>query len=262
MSRRREATHRNARQSAPVGPHDAKRRGGNLSRKWRITLTMAGVIASLALSFILAFFITSYFFGVFNYHPRALVGQLITSGLGIFIMMSVGLAIGRFTHTRQMAFWQSLIDAIRQMAKGNFNVNVPLQPSMGDEPFHELVHSINYMAEELGQLEQMRQEFISNVSHEIQSPLTSITGFVQALKNDGLPMDKRLHYLAIIETESQRLSKLSDNLLKLASLESNHHPFHRELYRLDTTSRRDFARRAAMGRQRATSRRLSRKSRD
>lgn len=237
MNRRRGARHRDARQSVRSGGRVATRPNASLRRKVRITLTIAGVLASLTLSFILAFFITSYFYRILNYQPRSLVDQLITSGLGILIMTAVGLTIGRFAHSRQMAFWQSLIDAIRQMAKGDFNVNVPIHSSMEDEPFHELVHSINYMAEELGQLEQMRQEFISNVSHEIQSPLTSITGFVQALKNEGLQRDKQLHYLDIIETESSRLSKLSDNLLKLASLDSNQHPFHRELYRLDTQLR-------------------------
>ncbi len=89
------------------------------------------------------------------------------------------------------------------------------------------------MAVELGELERMRQEFISNVSHEIQSPLTSINGFAKALKNIDLSEDKRHHYLEIIEMESHRLSKISDNLLKLTSLESQHHPFEPKLYRLD-----------------------------
>src|SRR5690606_37847800 len=93
--------------------------------------------------------------------------------------------------------------------------------------------NINYMSKELGQLEQMRQEFVSNVSHEIQSPLTSISGFARALQNEQLSHNERLHYLSIIEAESQRLSKLSDNLLKLTSLESSQHPFELKEYRLD-----------------------------
>jgi signal transduction histidine kinase len=82
-------------------------------------------------------------------------------------------------------------------------------------------------------MEEMRQEFISNVSHEIQSPLTSIAGFAQALHRDDLSSETRNHYLNIIETESKRLSRMSDNLLKLTSLESNQHPFEAKRYRLD-----------------------------
>lgn len=90
------------------------------------------------------------------------------------------------------------------------------------------------MAGELKQLEQMRQDFVSNVSHEIQTPLTSISGFARALQsNDLIAEEERKDYLDIIIAESGRLSRLSDNLLKLASLDSEHHPFTAVPFRLD-----------------------------
>jgi signal transduction histidine kinase len=79
----------------------------------------------------------------------------------------------------------------------------------------------------------MRQDFVSNVSHEIQSPLTSITGFANLLKDANLPEEKRLHYLEIIETESKRLSSLSENLLKLSTLEMDGAELTKQPYRLD-----------------------------
>jgi signal transduction histidine kinase len=79
----------------------------------------------------------------------------------------------------------------------------------------------------------MRQEFISNVSHEIQSPLTSIRGFAQALQSDQLSPEDRHHYLSIIETESKRLSRITEDLLKLAALESEHAKFEPAAYHLD-----------------------------
>lgn len=82
----------------------------------------------------------------------------------------------------------------------------------------ELTQSYVEMAGELKQLEQMRQDFVSNVSHEIQTPLTSISGFAKALQNHDLIVEEeRSEYLDIIIAESERLSRLSDNLLKLAS---------------------------------------------
>lgn len=99
--------------------------------------------------------------------------------------------------------------------------------------FTDLVDQFNHMAKQLQQMEDMRQEFISNVSHEIQSPLTSIVGFAQALQHKQLSKEQQQHYLNIIETESRRLSKLSDNLLKLASLESENHLFEKNNYALD-----------------------------
>lgn len=82
-------------------------------------------------------------------------------------------------------------------------------------------------------MEQARQNFISDVSHEIQSPLTSISGFAALLKDDTLSDEQRAHYIDIIETESKRLSKLSENLLKLSMLESDAAPIIPCQYRLD-----------------------------
>src|SRR5699024_9032096 len=83
------------------------------------------------------------------------------------------------------------------------------------------------------EVEEMRQQFISNVSHEIQSPLTSISGFARALKNEELTRKEREHYLTIIESESKRLSNISDNLSKLTYLENENHDFVLKKYRLD-----------------------------
>jgi signal transduction histidine kinase len=94
------------------------------------------------------------------------------------------------------------------------------------------------MAKALSELEQMRQDFVSNVSHELQTPLTSIRGYSQILKEEELSAAERKEYIDIIQQEIERLSRLSENLLKLASLESNRHPFHPETYSLDEQLRR------------------------
>ncbi len=121
--------------------------------------------------------------------------------------------------------------ATKRLGKGDFDV--VLQMKRKDE-FGTLAQSFNEMASELKQLEQMRQDFVSNVSHEIQSPLTSISGFAKALKLSHLVSDeKRNYYLDIILKESERLSRLSDNLLKLASLDIQQHPFELQTFNLD-----------------------------
>ncbi|OPA80144.1 hypothetical protein BVG16_05200 [Paenibacillus selenitireducens] len=90
------------------------------------------------------------------------------------------------------------------------------------------------MAGELKQLERMRQDFVSNVPHDIQTSLTSISGFAKALQNNDLIVEEeRSGYLDIIIAESERLSRLSDNLLKLASLDSDHHLFKAGSFHLD-----------------------------
>lgn len=125
---------------------------------------------------------------------------------------------------------QALTQATKRVAKGDFDVEI--KTKRADE-MGALTLSFNEMASELKQLEQMRQDFVSNVSHEIQTPLTSISGFAMAMKNSSLVAESdRNYYLDIIIAESGRLSRLSDNLLKLASLDSEHHPFEAVTYNL------------------------------
>lgn len=212
----------------------------NESVRWklRMTVSVGGGLCVLIAIQMASFYITSYVLFRLHYHPSHFVNHMISSILCILILLTVGFVTSRFALPKQIAFFQSIIEVIRQMSKGNFDVSIDIRLAQAnDRRFSELVHSINDMAEELGQLEQMRQEFISNVSHEIQSPLTSIAGFAQALKNQNLSLETSRHYLDIIETESYRLSKLSDNLMKLTSLESQQHPFNPNEFRLDTQLR-------------------------
>jgi signal transduction histidine kinase len=123
-----------------------------------------------------------------------------------------------------------MTNAATRMSEGDFTVRLPAR--RGDE-LGELAESMNKMALSLSQLEKMRQDFVSNVSHEIQSPLTSIGGFAEALRSEDVTEAERERYISIIKQESIRLSRLSENLLNLASLDSQQHPFHPESYRLD-----------------------------
>ncbi|HET7616144.1 MAG TPA: HAMP domain-containing sensor histidine kinase [Bacillales bacterium] len=201
---------------------------------------MAAVLLSLCICWTAAYFITPYAFAFIHVSPAPYLRQIINSAFGFFIFGTAIIIITKIFNPdkRQRAFWDSLMETFEQISRGNFNVKVSqtllFAPDKHPEhPFSKLVNSINDMAEQLEEMEQMRQEFVSNVSHEIQSPLTSISGFAAALQNDRLSSEERRHYLEIIEKESKRLSKLSENLLKLTSLESEHHPFDRKIYRLD-----------------------------
>lgn len=96
-----------------------------------------------------------------------------------------------------------------------------------------LARDFTAMAQSLKQLDEMRQEFVANVSHEIQSPLTSIQGFAQTiLDRDATPEDAD-RYLTIITEESKRLSSLSKQLLTLAALDKETGLIRRAPFRLD-----------------------------
>ncbi|MBD3920642.1 ATP-binding protein [Paenibacillus sp. PR3] len=137
----------------------------------------------------------------------------------ILFVLSIALMAFFATPWRsQMKLLKTMLDAMKRMATGDFSVDLPKVKRMGD--MEVIVEGLSDMATELQQLEQTRQRFISDVSHELQSPLTSITGFAQALHNETLSRETRLDYLERIEAESMRLSKLSDSLLKLTMLEA------------------------------------------
>ncbi|TCP32295.1 signal transduction histidine kinase [Scopulibacillus darangshiensis] len=206
-----------------------------IGSKVRHVLGFTYIPALIVVCWSIAFFITSAIYNGVGVEPNDFVKELINSLLGFVIFFCVAICISKFTGLNQKRFlmFQTLKDAMQQIARGDFNVNLKIDSNNGKNPFGDLAENINHMASELNQMETMRQEFVSNVSHEIQSPLTSISGFAKILQNDELSPSERKHYADIIELESRRLSKLSDNLLKLTSLESEHHPFERVPYRLD-----------------------------
>ncbi|MFD0681459.1 MULTISPECIES: sensor histidine kinase [unclassified Paenibacillus] len=197
-----------------------------------IFVALMGQVACCALAYVL----TSWVYSYWNIQLPDLTIQLINVFLGSLFAAGIIMLIGFFSRPRQMNIFNAILDAMQQISKGNFNVSLEKKPGQQGH-FDHFVDGINHMAQQLKHIEAMRQEFISNVSHEIQSPLTSINGFAQAMQNEQLSEEERQHYLHIIETESKRLSKLSDNLLKLTSLESEHHPFEPKPYRLDVQLR-------------------------
>lgn len=207
--------------------------------KW-VVAGIAILYSTMLVNYALAHWIMSFAYD--RWFPEAgssVWRQLLTVVVMLFIfgLMMTAIRMIFDPGRKQIYLFIAWIDAMRRMSKGDFSVTLDADPRhLGQLGI--LVRSFNEMASELGQMERMRQEFISNVSHEFQSPLTSIGGFARALQNEELTPETRRHYLWIIESESARLSKLSDNLLKLTSLESSHHPFESKSYRLDRQIRR------------------------
>lgn len=204
-----------------------------MKRKERLQNALGIIFAFVLFTgcFAAAFYLTSYIYVRIGYFPPDFSVQIINSLLGLFIALII-IKVALLFDERKSGIFDSVIKAQKKIADGDYNINLNKNTEkLG--PYSELVESVNNMASELSKMEKMRQEFISNVSHEIQSPLTSILGFAQALRNDKLSSDKRLHYLNIIEAESMRLSKLSDNLLRLASLESDTIKLEPRIYRMD-----------------------------
>ncbi len=194
-------------------------------------LFIGAFFSGVAISWSMSYLLMNWAYGILGQPSTEYVVQLITMLVGIVILLLLAVIFSKIFRNWERVFYNSIIEGLERIAKGDFNVVLDKHKDYGE--FGEIVESINEMASELSQMETMRQDFISNVSHEIQSPLTSIRGFAQALQDETLGMESRRHYLEIIEAESTRLSGLSDNLLKLSALESEKFPFENKLYRLD-----------------------------
>ncbi|KPH77847.1 MULTISPECIES: sensor histidine kinase [Bacillaceae] len=108
--------------------------------------------------------------------------------------------------------------ATKSLSKGNFNVELDI--NRHDE-LGELSHSFLRMARKLEQMDDMRKEFISNISHDIQSPLSNIKGYTNLLDSESLGLEEKDQYISIINGEITRLSTLTKQLLLLASLDRN-----------------------------------------
>ncbi len=215
-------------------------RGNVRATRQQLRIRTLGMMAFMLLCagvvFAATYFLTAWVYQALGYQPSALLAQLLTSLLGlVFCGLILGI-IGLVSRDRQwlsqLGVFQPIFDAMQRIAQGDFSIQI--ENAHEDNPLiSELTKNVNYMALELNQMERMRQEFISNVSHELQSPLTSIRGFAQVLQNDQVSPEDRHQYLAIIETESTRLSRLTENLLKLAALEAEQGTFEPKPYRLD-----------------------------
>ena len=105
----------------------------------------------------------------------------------------------------------------KQMAAGNFKVKIQ---SRSNDEVGELVNSYNAMAEALGNLDMMRNDFIASISHELRTPMTSIGGFIDGILDGVIPAEKQEHYLQIVKGEIARMNALVNDLLNMARLQS------------------------------------------
>ena len=107
---------------------------------------------------------------------------------------------------------RKITHAADEYSKGNFDAKIDVH---SNDEIGYLAASLNYMANELNTLEEDQRKFISNVSHDFRSPLTSIKGYVEAMLDGTIPVEMQEKYLNIIVFETDRLSKLTQSLLEL-----------------------------------------------
>ena len=128
------------------------------------------------------------------------------------------LVMSLVTTGRQVAPLTEMAAASKQFARGNFSVRVK-QTSRKDE-IGELAAAFNSMADSLEKSDKLRSEFIANISHELKTPMTTITGFADGILDGTIPQEKQATYLAIISSETRRLSRLVRKMLELSRIKA------------------------------------------
>ena len=146
-------------------------------------------------------------------------GTIINSS--IWVMLAAVIAV-YFITERIINPLRVMTSAAKEMAKGNFSARIPVY---GKDEVSELSKAFNDMAESLDSLEKMRNSFLANVSHDLRTPMTTISGFIDGITSGAIPPEKHEYYLGIISEEVHRLSRLVAQLLDISRLESGERKF-------------------------------------
>ena len=107
--------------------------------------------------------------------------------------------------------------AVRKFGEGDFSAKLNIT---GENEFGFLANSINEMAASISATEETRKSFISNVSHELKTPMTTIGGFIDGILDGTIPPEQQEHYLKIVSMEINRLARLVRSMLNISKYEA------------------------------------------
>ena len=147
------------------------------------------------------------------------VRSVMVAALWIFLAALIAIY---FITERTVAPLRDMSRAVKRMAVGQYDVRVRVQ---GSDEVAELAVAFNQMAESLENLESMRNSFVANVSHDLRTPMTTISGFIDGILEGVIPEDQRAHYLRVVSDEVRRLSRLVTALLDVSRLQAGDRKF-------------------------------------
>ena len=139
----------------------------------------------------------------------------------LWIMLAALIAI-YFITERVISPLRDMSKAAKRMAVGQFHQRVPVR---GKDEVAELAMAFNQMSGALENLEQMRNSFVANVSHDLRTPMTTISGFIDGILDGVIPPEQTSHYLRVVSDEVRRLSRLVTALLDVSRLQAGDRKF-------------------------------------
>lgn len=144
---------------------------------------------------------------------------------GMFVFAAVGVALVAFVFTsvttkRQTKPLQEMAQTVRAFGHGEFDKRMAPSQTAREDEVGELARAFNVMAESLAKAEAQRSEFIANVSHELKTPMTTISGFADGILDGTIPAERESAALETISSETKRLARLVRRMLDLSRLQS------------------------------------------
>lgn len=205
-----------------------KTKPGLSLRGWMILECFVVVLGSVLASE-LTDFATNYVF-IRNYYYNPI------SGIGMIIPMSISVYFITYYFSKTLyRYISELTEGISKISKGEFNVKLD-EKSGG--LLMDVYHNFNIMSAELSSINQLREDFANEFSHEFKTPLSSINGFSNLLLEGNCSKEEAKKYLSIIAAESERLMALAQSQLLLSKFDSQHIVIDKKEYFLDEQIRR------------------------
>lgn len=133
----------------------------------------------------------------------------------ITIILTSSVAYG-FTYSITKPL-KDMSEMTKNYASGDFSKRLEVN---SDDELAELAMGLNAMAQSLATLESSRRSFVANISHELKTPMTTISGFIDGILDGTIPQDKQEYYLGIVSDEVKRLSRLVVSMLNLSKIEA------------------------------------------
>ena len=139
----------------------------------------------------------------------------------LWVMLAAMIAV-YFMTERIITPLREMSRAAKSFAEGDFSVRVPVR---GRDEVAQLASQFNDMAASLENSEKTRNTFVANISHDLRTPMTTISGFIDGILDGAIPPDKHSYYLGVIATEVKRLSRLVSQLLDISKLQAGERKF-------------------------------------
>lgn len=183
-----------------------------LSMHFGISIFIINLITTIITGFLMYL---SFFLGILN--ENTIENVMVLPIMTLIASIIIGVIVSACSSRIVLKNVREFITATDKLSKGDFSarLNIKRPPE-----FKVLSKNFNKMAEELGGIEVLRTDFINNFSHEFKTPIISIKGFAEILKDDELPKEEKNEYLDIIIEESKRLTSLATNVLNLSKIET------------------------------------------